>query len=66
VQVGTFTYDMVQLIADCATAFMKCDTRIYSHFDGFAIGVAAKLTAGKCLYSVNKVTEAGIANNLSD
>lgn len=66
VQVGTFTYDMVQLIADCATAFMKCDTRIYSHFDGFAIGVASKLTAGTCLYSVNKATDAGIQNGKSD
>lgn len=59
VQVGTFTYDMVQILADCATAFMHCDTRIYSHFDGFGIGVAAKTTAGTCLYSVNKANKAG-------
>lgn len=45
---------------------MRCDTRIYSHFDGFGIGVAAKTTAGTCLYSVNKATASGITNGKSD
>ena len=45
---------------------MKCDTRIYSHFDGFGIGVAAKTTAGTCLYSVNKAKQSALDAGKSD